>query len=81
MIAIDKLHLGYIYGRRASIFTGLIECLIPSSASVLDLGCSDGLISRKIAQQRKEVKIFSIEGLFSRYMHLASKGSIGEQGK
>ena len=63
MIALEKIHSGYVYGRRVSVLANAIECLIPTSASVLDLGCGDGLIGHIIAQQRKDIKIFGADVL------------------
>ena len=79
MIAIEKLHSGYIYGRRASVFANLIARLIPSNASVLDLGCGDGLIGYKIAQERIDVKIFGVDVLLRSKTYIPAVSFDGEK--
>ena len=63
MFALEKLHSGYIYGRRVSVLASAIDHLIPTNAKVLDLGCGDGLISHYILQQRGDIKICGTEVL------------------
>jgi len=57
MIALEKVHAGFIYGRRVSALASAIDHLIPTDANILDLGCGDGLIGHHILQQRADIKI------------------------
>ncbi len=63
MIALEKVHSRYFYRRRVSVLADSIEVLIPPNSIVLDMGCGDGLISHKITQQRKDIKIFGVDVL------------------
>jgi len=63
VIALEKVHTGYVYGRRVSVLANSIEPLIPSNASVLDLGCGDGIVSHKIVQERGDIELFGVDVL------------------
>jgi 2-polyprenyl-3-methyl-5-hydroxy-6-metoxy-1,4-benzoquinol methylase len=52
-----------IFARRTRILTGHLALLIPSHASILDVGCGDGTIDNLIMARRSDVKIEGIDPL------------------
>ena len=62
-IFVDKLHGGYVHPRRARVLRDHLAPLMPSGASVLDVGCGDGLIASLISQQRPDVSISGVDVL------------------
>jgi len=63
MIALEKVHARYVYGKRVSVLASIIEQLVPANATVLDLGCGDGLVGQHILQHRDDIKLFGAEVL------------------
>ena len=57
---INKLHGRFVHRTRVGVLTHHLAEMIPRDASVLDIGCGDGLIDQAILQQRPDL---SIEGL------------------
>lgn len=58
---IGFLHQLFVFRRRTEVLAGLIADWLPKNAFVLDVGCGDGLIDWKIAQKRRDVKIYGLE--------------------
>jgi SAM-dependent methyltransferase len=52
-----------VEGRRARVLSRLLSRLIPSNASVLDVGCGDGRISRSIQDTRPDTALRGVEVL------------------
>lgn len=57
----DIIHESYVKGRRARILASHLAKLIPPNASVLDVGCGDGLIAWTIMQIRTDVVFQGID--------------------
>lgn len=58
---IKKLHHKYVFLRRIEVISDGINNQLPVVNSVLDIGCGDGSISKKIIDKRKDLKIVGID--------------------
>jgi ubiquinone/menaquinone biosynthesis C-methylase UbiE len=60
---LEHLHAAYVLNRRASVLRDHLAELLPQHATVLDVGCGDGLLSYLIMQKRPDVKIKGVDVL------------------
>jgi SAM-dependent methyltransferase len=70
MTVIDWIHGDYVYGRRTTVLSKALARLVPESASVLDIGCGDGLISKMILEKRPDVVIEGVDVLMRPKVHI-----------
>jgi ubiquinone/menaquinone biosynthesis C-methylase UbiE len=63
MRVMDAIHGQFLIGRRARVLSGHVATLLPSRASVLDVGCGDGDIARRIMETRPDISIHGIDVL------------------
>ena len=70
MNLLEKLHVGYVHGRRIRILVDHLAKLIPQSTKVLDVGCGDGLLAHLITQKRPDIKLMGIDVLARRETHI-----------
>lgn len=63
MSLIDTLHGGYVFGRRVRVLTEHLAAALPPKASVLDVGCGDGLLASCIMARRPDIQIHGIDVL------------------
>lgn len=63
MRAIERLHAGYVHGRRVEVLQDALAGLIPTSASVLDVGTGDGLLASLIAARRPDLRVSGVDTL------------------
>jgi SAM-dependent methyltransferase len=70
MKVIDHIHEGYVYGRRVRVLCDAIAELIPPNARVLDVGCGDGLLSKRIQLKRSDLSIMGIDVLLRPMTHI-----------
>jgi len=63
MKVLDFLHGSFIHPRRILVLSGILAKLIPSSASVIDIGCGDGLLVRAILERRPDLCIQGVDVL------------------
>lgn len=61
MNAVERLHERYVKRRRVRALARSLAGVIPSNASVLDVGCGDGRLAEEIVRQRPDVRIEGIE--------------------
>jgi SAM-dependent methyltransferase len=61
----------YFYHRRARILSSRLADLLPPHANVLDLGCGDGFIAKKIVRLRPDVTIRGVDVLVRKNAHIA----------
>jgi len=63
MSVVGEVHARYVHGRRVNVLLERISQLIPPNATVLDVGCGDGLLSTLLMQYRPDVEISGIDVL------------------
>jgi SAM-dependent methyltransferase len=67
---IERLHGGYVHDRRTRRLNEMLSALIPRGASVLDVGCGDGLLARCIQDARPDVTVQGIDVLVRDQTHV-----------
>jgi SAM-dependent methyltransferase len=63
MKVIESIHQGYVFPRRVRILTQHMAELAPQGASILDVGCGDGLLDSLLEQERPDLSVRGIEVL------------------
>lgn len=58
---IGSAHRRFVHRRRVRVLADRIAALLPEKASILDVGCGDGLIGRAISERRPQVQVVGIE--------------------
>jgi SAM-dependent methyltransferase len=58
---VERVHGGYVHGRRVERLLAHLAPLIPPGAALLDVGCGDGLLSHRLAERRPDLS--SVSGL------------------
>ena len=61
MNLLEQVHTSYVHRRRVSVLRDHFTELLPKNATILDIGCGDGLLSYLIMQKRPDVKIRGID--------------------
>lgn len=61
MAFLDTIHGRHIFQRRVRVLTQHLADVIPRGASVLDVGCGDGLIARRIIALRPDLQLKGID--------------------
>lgn len=70
MNVLDYFHEGFVYGRRVRVLSNMMAELIPPNARVLDIGCGDGLVSKRIQLKRPDISIEGIDVLLRAKTHI-----------
>jgi SAM-dependent methyltransferase len=70
MSLIERLHEGYVFGRRVRILAEHLAALLPRDARVLDVGCGDGALATLIMRQKPDVSIKGIDVLIRDRTHI-----------
>lgn len=60
---IEKVHGGFVHGRRVRVLSERIARLLPDGVSVLDVGCGDGWLARLIQELRPSIQLTGLEVL------------------
>lgn len=63
MRAFNRFHEGYVHRRRTDVLARHLAELVPADMSVIDVGAGDGLITRKLAEARRDLRIRATEVL------------------
>ena len=63
MNLLEHVHTGYVHKRRALVLRDHLAELLPKNATVLDVGCGDGVLAYLIMQKRPDVKIKGVDVL------------------
>jgi len=66
----DVVHAGYVHGRRTDVLSRHLAELLPTSASVVDIGAGDGLVARKLIDRRPDLSVTAMEVLIRPEVHM-----------
>lgn len=58
-----SIHDGYVHNRRVLRIADLLAGMMPADATVLDVGCGDGLLARRIQDLRPDLTLRGLEVL------------------
>ena len=61
MSPLERIHEGYVSGRRARKLSNHLAKLLPQNSQVLDVGCGDGSLARLILKKRPDISIIGID--------------------
>lgn len=61
MNLIERLHERYVKSRRVAALAASIAPLVPENATVLDVGCGDGLLAEAVVRRRPDVRVQGID--------------------
>jgi SAM-dependent methyltransferase len=61
MSVLERIHGGYVHGRRVHVLAEHFAALLPRGAAVLDVGCGDGLLAEQVLHRRSDLSIRGIE--------------------
>jgi SAM-dependent methyltransferase len=67
MNLLDRVHEGYVSGRRIRRLAQLLSELIPPGCSLLDVGCGDGKLARSLQGRRPDLRIEGVEVLLRKH--------------
>jgi SAM-dependent methyltransferase len=70
MSLLDTIHGGYVFQRRVRVLSGHLAALLPRDATVLDVGCGDGLIAKLILEQRPDARLSGLDILLRPQTHI-----------
>jgi SAM-dependent methyltransferase len=60
---VGHVHGGYVHGRRVRVLAAHLSTLMPRGATLLDVGCGDGLLSSRLAGSRPDLEVTGIDVL------------------
>lgn len=63
MKLMDSIHGGYVFPRRVKILSQHLAKMAPREASILDVGCGDGLLDQLLLERRPDLSVRGIEVL------------------
>jgi SAM-dependent methyltransferase len=70
-ISVGRLHDDLVHTRRVRRLADLLAGCVPAGASVLDVGCGDGLLARHIQDLRPDVGLRGLDVLVREGTHIA----------
>lgn len=70
MNVLDQFHQRFVHGRRIETLASAVTELIPPNVSVLDIGCGDGLLSKRILDKRGDITIQGVDVLVRPMTHI-----------
>ncbi len=70
MSLLGELHGEAVFQRRVRVLSAALSDLIPDAATVLDVGCGDGLIDRLIGERRPDLTISGVDVMVRPATHI-----------
>lgn len=70
MSVLGSLHERAVYGRRVRVLAEHLAALCPPDASVLDVGCGDGLITRLVGERRADLHLQGMDVMERPHPHV-----------
>ena len=70
MAVLDQLHGKIVHTRRVRVLAERLAPLFPRDATVLDVGCGDGLLAKLVGQLRPDLKLEGIDVLVREGTHV-----------
>jgi SAM-dependent methyltransferase len=70
MSLVERVHGGYVHPRRVRVLSHHLGELFPPNARVLDVGCGDGLLARRLMQKRPDLDLRGIDVMVRRQTHI-----------
>jgi len=61
MSLLDSIHGRHVFQRRVRVLSRHLAEVLPADASVLDVGCGDGLIAKRILEQRPDLQLRGLD--------------------
>jgi len=74
---VERIHSGYVAGRRARVLTDRLARVIPRGASVLEIGAGDGMLLAELARRRGDCSFSGVDVLVREITHAAIEGYDG----
>ena len=78
MPLLDTLHGNLVHSRRVRVLADRLAELIPAAATVLDVGCGDGLLASLIMARRPDVRVEGIDVLVRPATHVPVRAFDGQ---
>ncbi|WP_426417213.1 class I SAM-dependent methyltransferase [Aestuariirhabdus sp. LZHN29] len=67
---LESIHKKLIFGGRVAALVEGLSPLLPENASVLDVGCGDGLLARQLMDKRGDLSLQGIDVLLRKQTHI-----------
>lgn len=70
MTVLGHIHQRFVHQRRVDVLADALAALLPVGARVLDIGCGDGLLSKRIQDRRRDITIAGVDVLVRPDTHI-----------
>lgn len=70
MSFLDTIHGRHIFQRRVRVLSKHLAEVMPANASVLDVGCGDGLIAKSVLTHRPDLQLAGIDVFIRPHTHI-----------
>jgi len=70
MPLLDRVHGNLVHGRRVRVLADWLARLLPQNATVLDVGCGDGLLAKIVGDARPDLTLEGIDVLVREGTHV-----------
>jgi SAM-dependent methyltransferase len=70
MKLLEHIHQRYVHERRVEVLANTVAELVPPNVDVLDIGCGDGLLSKRILDKRRDIDITGVDVLVRPATHI-----------
>jgi len=67
---LDRVHGRRVHPRRVRVLADHLQAILSNGATVLDVGCGDGLLSATIAERRPDLRVEGIDVLVREGAHI-----------